>query len=75
MRVIIEREECTSCAACWEEYPEIFEEDEADGTARIIAKLRTVEGDPGTGEVPVELDDAARAAADECPAEVIRVEE
>ena len=75
MRVTIDREECTSCAACWEEYPEIFEEDEEDGTARIVAKLRTTSGNSGMGEVPADLDDAARAAAEECPAEVIHVEE
>lgn len=74
MRVTIDREECTSCAACWEEYPEIFEEDESDGTARIVAELRAA-GDLGTGELPAKLADTARSAAEECPAEVIHVEE
>ena len=74
MRVTIEREECTSCAACWEEYPEIFEENEDDEFAQIIAKLR-VSADPGKGEVPDDLSEAAKSAAEECPAEVIHVEE
>ena len=75
MRVTIDREECTSCAACWDEYPEIFEEDEKDGTARIIVQLRTASDDLGTGEVPNDLLDSAKSAEEECPAEVIHVEE
>ncbi len=74
MRVTIDRDECTSCAACWEEYPEIFEENEDDGMAQIVAKFR-VSAAPGKGEVPDGLVETAKSAADECPAEVIHVEE
>ena len=73
MRVTIDRKECTSCAACWEEYPDIFEEDD-DGIAQIVAKFRASE-DPGEGDVPDDLVDDAKSAAEECPAEVIHVDE
>jgi ferredoxin len=74
MRVTIDRAECTSCEACWDEYPEIFEENEDDGLAQIVAKYRVAD-DPGKGDVPDDLSDAANSAAEECPAEVIHVEE
>ena len=74
MRVTIDREECTSCEACWDEYPEIFEENEDDSLAQIVAKFRIAE-DPGQGDVPDDLGETAKSAAEECPAEVIHVEE
>jgi ferredoxin len=51
MRVEIEREDCIACGACSLDCPEVFEEDEADGTSRIVEAYR-VDGDParrGTG--------------------------
>jgi ferredoxin len=74
MKVTIDRDDCTSCAACWDEYPEIFEENGDDELAQILAKFQ-VAGDPAKGEVPEDLRDSAQSAADECPAEVIHVEE
>ena len=74
MRVTIDREECTSCAACWDEYPEIFDENEDDGLSQIVSKFR-ISGDPGKGEIPDDLSETAKSAAEECPAEVIHVEE
>ena len=73
MKVEIDREECIFCGACWEECPEIFEEGEADGTSQIVEAYR-VGGDPAVGEVPDELGDCVRAAADGCPVEIIHVE-
>ncbi|MGA2762391.1 MAG: ferredoxin [Spirochaetia bacterium] len=31
MKVSIDRKECTSCALCWSDCPDIFEEDPKDG--------------------------------------------
>ena len=73
MRVNINRDECTSCAACWDEYPEIFEESEVDGLAQIVIRFRTAE-DPGKGDIPDDMNEAAKAASEECPAEVILIE-
>ena len=73
MKVSIDRQDCTSCALCWTDCPDVFEEDEKDGWSRIVEKFRTA-GDPGRGEVPESFRKAAQAAADECPASVIHVE-
>jgi ferredoxin len=73
MKVQIDREECLACGACWDDCPEVFEEDEADGTSRIVEVYR-VNGDPAVGEVPDELERCVRTAAEGCPVEVIHVE-
>jgi ferredoxin len=73
MKVSIDRTECTSCALCWTDCPDIFEEDDKDGWSRIVAKFR-VGGDLGRGEVPESFRKAAQAAADDCPVSVIHVE-
>jgi ferredoxin len=52
----------------------VFEEDEADGTSRIVEAYR-VDGDPAVGEVPDELGECVRTAAEGCPVEIIHVEE
>lgn len=72
-RVTIERDECISCAACWGDCPEVFEENEADGLSQITADYRSG-NDPAVGEVPADLEDCAKGAADACPVEVIHVE-
>jgi ferredoxin len=74
MRVEIEREDCIACGACSLDCPEVFEEDEADGTSRIVEAYR-VDGDPALGEVPDELGECVRIAMEGCPVEVIHVEE
>lgn len=74
MRVEIEREECIACGACMADCPEVFEEDEADYTSRIVETYR-VGGDPAVGDVPDELEECVRRAAEGCPVEIIHVEE
>lgn len=73
MKVQIDREECIACGACCDDCPEVFEEDEADGSSQIVEQYR-VNGDPALGEVPDELESCVRAAADGCPVEIIHVE-
>ncbi|MBP2145792.1 ferredoxin [Methanofollis sp. W23] len=68
--VTIEREECTSCALCWETCPEIFEES-PDGRVQIREEYQT--DGPDTGEIPDEIEDCAGDAADGCPVEIIEV--
>lgn len=74
MKVRIDREECIACGACSLDCPEVFEEGEADGTSQIVEAYR-VDGDLGLGEVPDELGDCVRRAAEGCPVEIIHVEE
>jgi ferredoxin len=72
MRVMIDREECTGCADCWEVCPEVFDENEDDGLAQLVLEYRE-NGFLGQGEVPDELKDSVQTAADECPVEVIQI--
>ncbi len=74
MKVTIQpREDCTSCALCWSDCPDIFEEDPKDGMSRIVEKLR-VSGDIARGEAPESLRSGAQGAADSCPVSIIHVE-
>jgi len=73
MKVAIDREGCTSCAACWEECPELFEESPDDGLSRVVEEHQ-IGGDPARGEVPPDLEECAQNAADGCPVEVIHLE-
>jgi ferredoxin len=73
MKVEIDREECISCGACWEDCPQVFEENEADGLTQIV-KSYQVNGDPAVGQVPDELGECVRTAAEGCPVEIINVE-
>jgi len=70
--VHIDRDECILDGACWEDCPEVFEESPEDGLSQIAAEYR-VGDDPAEGEVPAELEDCVRAAADVCPVEIIHV--
>jgi ferredoxin len=73
VKVTIEpRDNCTSCALCWSDCPDIFEEDPKDGFSRIVEKLR-VGADVARGEVPESLRPGAQAAADGCPVSIIHV--
>ena len=72
MKVQIDRDDCISCAACWEACPKVFEE-YADGFSAVVAAYRTA-GDPGQGEIPGDLEGCARLAASGCPVEIIHIE-
>ena len=72
IKVTIDREECISCAMCWTECPECFEDDE-DMISQIVEKYR-VDDNPAKGEVPSDLMDCVTEAADSCPVEIIHLE-
>jgi ferredoxin len=72
MKVEIDREECIACGTCWEDCPQVFEENEADGLTQI-AEAYQVNGDPAVGQVPDELEECVRTAAEGCPVEIINV--
>ena len=54
MRVTIGLEECIDCGVCYVDCPEVFEEDGANNTSRII-EVYQVGGDPAAGRVPESL--------------------
>lgn len=73
-KVTIDRDECISCAACWEDCPEFFEEDEEDGLSQVVEQYRDG-SNVAVGEAPDELEDCVNEAADDCPVEIIHVRE
>ena len=63
MKVTIEREGCISCGLCTEEFPDLFQMNE-EGIAQAVSS-----------QVPSEMEDQARQAAEDCPVSVIITEE
>ncbi len=62
MKATIDAEACTGCALCEEVCPSVFEMGDAD-----VAKVK---GDA----VPADAEETAKEAAEDCPAEAIKVE-
>lgn len=63
MKVCVDSELCDGCGPCVDICPEAFELDE-DGIAVAVLE-----------EVPEELQEACREAADSCPTEAITIED
>ncbi len=62
MKAIVDAETCIGCEACVGICPEVFE---MSGDVAVV----TVD------EVPAEVEDACREAADSCPVDAITIEE
>ncbi len=62
MKATVDADLCTACELCTETCPEVFEMGE---------DIAIVKVDP----VPPEAEEAARQAAEDCPAEAIIIEE
>lgn len=62
MRVTINEDSCIGCGLCVEECPEVFEM----GDDKVRFK---------TGEVPEEVTDSCKGAAENCPVEAIQIED
>jgi ferredoxin len=73
VKVRIDRDECILCGACWVDCPDVFEEGPDDGMSQVVLAYQ-VGGDPASGEVPGNLADCVRGAAEGCPVEIIHVE-
>jgi ferredoxin len=71
VKVVIDRDGCISCGACWEGCPEFFEENPDDNFSQVAKKYRS--GGLGDGEPPDDLTDCVIRASEGCPAEVIHV--
>jgi ferredoxin len=63
MKACVDSDLCTGCGPCVDICPEVFELND-EGVA--IVKL---------DEVPIELEDLCREAADSCPSEAISIED
>ena len=64
MRVVVDVERCRGAGQCTRIAPEVFDQDEKDGTVVVLVD-----------EPPPELHQAVNAAAQLCPNSVIRLEQ
>ncbi|MDR4506006.1 MAG: ferredoxin [Candidatus Scalindua sp.] len=62
MKASVNADECTGCELCTQTCPEIFE---MDGDIAVAKD----------GDVPAELEETCRQAAEECPVECINIDE
>lgn len=62
MKVTVDEETCIGCGLCTDTCPEVFET--TDDKVRVKVD-----------EVPEDLDDTCREAAENCPVEAIEIEE
>lgn len=74
MDVTIDQEACIDCGVCYADCPDVFEEDDTGNTSQIVEAYRVTD-DPAVGQVPDELVECARSAADGCPVEAIHIGE
>lgn len=74
-RVIVDRVACISCGAAPAACPEIYELGSDNYKTRIVEKysVRTDEN-VSIGEIPEELYECAKAGADVCPVNAIKIE-
>ena len=63
MKIVFDRPKCQGHGRCYSLAPEVFESDD-EGYAVLLCSV----------DVPAELEDAARLAADNCPEYAITVE-
>ncbi|RLG90667.1 MAG: ferredoxin [Candidatus Hecatellales archaeon] len=73
-KVRIDRDTCIGCGACTALVPSFFEQNPDDGKAQVTEKYRSG-GDPASGDVPDELLNDVKSAAEGCPVSAIKVEE
>lgn len=71
IKVVIDRDGCISCGACWERCPDFFEQSPDDDFSQIVKKYRT--GGLGEGESPANQAGCVREASENCPVEVIHI--
>ncbi len=71
VKVSIKRDECINCGTCEDVCSDVFELDE-DDVSQIVEEYQ--DGSKGKGDVPDDLKDCARKAADSCPEQIIQVE-
>lgn len=72
-RVTIDRPECISCASCWTDCPEFFEQNADDQQSEVVPAYRE-NGELGAGKAPPHLVNCVQLAEADCPVAIIHVE-
>lgn len=74
-KVRVDKSLCIGCGACWAIAPQIFEEDPETFKSRIREPYRKSDSESESiGEIPAELVNDAKTAAEGCPTGAITVE-
>lgn len=74
-RVVVDRVTCIACGAAPATCPEIFELGSDNGKNRVVEKYSVKTDDSvSIGEIPEELYSCAKAGADVCPVNAIKIE-
>ncbi len=71
---VIRREECTSCASCWDLCPEFFEMNPDDSFSQVVSQYRR-KNNIAEGDVSEDIRECVQDAADACPVQIISIEE
>ncbi|MCR8432683.1 MAG: ferredoxin [Crenarchaeota archaeon] len=71
--VRIDRDACISCGVCAALCADVFMLDPTDSKSAVIERFR-VGNDMAKGEIPADLLDCAKTAAENCPVQAIRIE-
>ncbi|MEM0093709.1 MAG: ferredoxin [Thermofilum sp.] len=73
-KVRVDKNLCISCGSCWVIAPQVFEEDPDTFKSRVKEPYRTLDSESeSVGEIPSQLVNDAKSAADACPAGAITV--
>jgi len=74
-RVVVDRVTCIACGAAPAVCPEVFELGPDNGKTRVVEKYSvSTDSSVSVGEVPEELYNCVKSAAEVCPVGAIRVE-
>lgn len=73
VKIIIDREGCISCGACWASCSDVYEQNDEDTKSQIVAKFQ-INGNPAEGKAEDNLTECAHQGAEVCPVQVISVE-
>ena len=73
VKIIINRDECISCGACWSSCSDVNEQNAEDTKSQIVAKFQ-IDGNIAEGKVEDNLAECARQGAEVCPVQIISVE-
>ena len=73
VKIIINRDECISCGACWSSCSDVYEQNAEDTKSQLVAKFQ-IGGNIAEGKVEDNLAECARQEAEVCPVQIISVE-